>query len=119
MFYVMAFVVLILVVLIGVYYFRIHMLPSELVRGSKVQHGLVSVLMLISLFSRNHLYWVAALLLALVPFPNFGAPFVDMAASLEKLARAPRRSEAVNTSTSPRVQPHSEMQEPRRAANDK
>ena len=76
---------------IGVFYLRLHALPEHLAHGtSKVQLQVVGVLALLALFTHNHIFWIAALLLALVQFPNFSAPLASMAQSLEKLAgRAP------------------------------
>jgi multisubunit Na+/H+ antiporter MnhF subunit len=85
-------VFLILVVFaVGLFYLRLHALPEHLAHGtSKVQLQLVGVLALLALFTHNHIFWIAALLLALVQFPNFSGPLASMAESLEKLAgRAP------------------------------
>jgi hypothetical protein len=49
----------------------------------------VGVLALLALFTHNHIFWIAALLLALVQFPNFSAPLASMAQSLEKIAGRP------------------------------
>ena len=88
-----AMVVFLIVVVfaVGLLYLRLHALPEHLAHGtSKVQLQLVGVLALLALFTHNHLFWIAALLLALIPFPNFSAPLASMAQSLEKLAdRAP------------------------------
>jgi hypothetical protein len=82
---------IVLVFSIGLLYLRLHALPEHLAHGtSKVQLQLVGVLTLLALFTHNHIFWIAALLLALVQFPNFSAPLASMAQSLEKLAgRAP------------------------------
>jgi hypothetical protein len=76
---------------VGLIYLRLHALPEHLAHGaSKVQLQLVGVLALLALFTHNHIFWIAALLLALVQFPNFSAPLASMAQSLEKMAgRAP------------------------------
>src|SRR5690606_7286476 len=88
-----AMVVFLIVVVfaVGLIYLRIHALPEHLAHGaSKVQLQLVGVLALLALFTHNHIFWIAALLLALIPFPNFSAPLASMAQSLERLAdRAP------------------------------
>jgi hypothetical protein len=47
---------------------------------------LVAVLALIALFTHNHLFWIAALLLALIEFPDFSTPIRSMASSLRKIA---------------------------------
>jgi hypothetical protein len=88
-----AMVVFLIVVVfaVGLIYLRIHALPEHLAHGtSKVQLQLVSVLALLALFTHNHIFWIAALLLALIQFPNFSAPLASMAESLERMAgRAP------------------------------
>jgi multisubunit Na+/H+ antiporter MnhF subunit len=88
-----AMIVFLIVVVfsVGLVYLRLHALPEHLAHGaSKVQLQLVGVLALLALFTHNHIFWIAALLLALVQFPNFSAPLASMAQSLEKLAdRAP------------------------------
>jgi hypothetical protein len=88
-----AMVVFLIIVVfsVGLIYLRLHALPEHLAHGtSKVQLQLVGVLALLALFTHDHIFWIAALLLALVQFPNFSAPLASMAQSLEKLAdRAP------------------------------
>jgi hypothetical protein len=88
-----AMVVFLIVVVfaVGLLYLRLHALPEHLAHGtSKVQLQLVGVLALLALFTHNHIFWIAALLLALIPLPNFSAPLASMAQSLERLAdRAP------------------------------
>jgi hypothetical protein len=82
---------IVVVFAVGLIYLRLHALPEHLAHGaSKVQLQLVGVLALLALFTHNHIFWIAALLIALVQFPNFSAPLASMAQSLEKLAgRAP------------------------------
>ena len=88
-----AMIVFLIVVVfaVGLIYLRLHALPEHLAHGaSKTQLQLVSVLALLALFTHNHIFWIAALLLALIKFPNFSAPLASMAQSLEKIAdRAP------------------------------
>ncbi|OHV74171.1 hypothetical protein, partial [Ensifer sp. LCM 4579] len=84
---VMIVFVLLLVLLVGVLYLRLHALPEHMAHGaSKVQLQLVAVLSLIALFTHNHLFWIAALLLALIEFPDFSTPVSSMAESLRKIA---------------------------------
>ena len=47
---------------------------------------IVGVLALLALFTHNHIFWIAALMIAIVQFPDFSAPLASMAQSLEKLA---------------------------------
>jgi hypothetical protein len=85
-----------LVFAIGLLYLRLHALPEHLAHGaSKIQLQLVGVLALLALFTHNHIFWIAALLLALIKFPNFSAPLDSMAQSLEKLAGSAPPAEAL------------------------
>ena len=75
------------VLIIGNLYFQLHAVPERMAhRTSKVQMEIVAVLALISLFTHNHLFWIAGLLLAFVQFPDFSTPMDSIARSLEKLA---------------------------------
>ena len=81
---------LIAVVGIGVFYFKLHALPEQMAhRGQKIQFEIVAVLALLALFTHNHAFWVAGLLLALVPLPDFTTPLSSIAASLERIAGRP------------------------------
>ena len=87
LFIVMAVFVLLAVVGIGIFYFKLHALPEQMAhRGQKVQFELVAVLALLALFTHNHLFWIAGLLLALVPLPDFTTPLRSMARSLDRIA---------------------------------
>jgi len=80
-------VLIVAVVAIGVLYFRLHALPEHIAhRTTKVQYELVAVLALISLFTHNHIYWIAGLLLAFIQLPDFTTPLMGMADSLAKIA---------------------------------
>lgn len=79
--------VIVAVVGIGVFYLKLHALPEQLAhRGQKVQFQIVAVLALLALFTHNHAFWVAGLLLALVPLPDFTSPLLSIATSLERIA---------------------------------
>jgi hypothetical protein len=72
---------------IGLLYLRLHALPEHMAHGtSKVQMQIVGVLALLALFTHNHIFWIAALMIAIVQFPNFSGPLASMAQSLERLA---------------------------------
>lgn len=79
---------LILVVLgFGAMYFTIQAIPDRLVEGtSKAQMQLVGILGLVSLFTMNNTYWVAALLLAAIRIPDIVTPFKSMSRSLKKMS---------------------------------
>jgi hypothetical protein len=75
-------------VLFGILFFKLHSLPERMAHKShKMQFEVVAVLCLISLFTHIHLFWIAALLLALVDIPDFGGPLDRIAVSAEKIAR--------------------------------
>ena len=75
------------VMAIGNIYFRLHALPERIAHGTtRLQFQLVSVLTLLALFTHNGVYWVAALILALVPIPDFWTPLASMAGSLAMMA---------------------------------
>lgn len=72
-----------IVVGFGALYFTIQAIPDRLVKGtSKSQMQLVGLLGLISLFTMNNLYWIAAILLAAIRIPNLMAPLTEIARSL-------------------------------------
>jgi hypothetical protein len=78
-----------------VLYWRLHALPEKLAhRGEKIQYQFVAVLGLLSLFTHNHAFWVAGLLLAFVRLPDFSTPLTTMARSLSKMAGLPDPGEA-------------------------
>jgi hypothetical protein len=94
---VMAVVLIVAVLMIGILFLRLHSLPERMAhKGKKLQFEIVAVLCLLALFTHIHLFWVAALMLALIDIPDFGGSLGRMAGSLEKIAdRAPeRRGEA-------------------------
>jgi hypothetical protein len=85
---VMAAVFLTLAILgVGVLYLKIHSLPERSAHaGRKIQFEIVAILGLLSLFTHNHLFWVAALILAFIDIPDFAGPLRSMAASLGRLS---------------------------------
>lgn len=121
LFNVMTIVVLLAIVLIGVFYFRVHALPEHMAsRMTKIQYELVAVLALIALFTHNHAFWIAGLLLAFVPIPDFATPLSGMAKSLSRIAdaKAPAQSEPAAIPAVPQTAPEIMMAEkPREAGN--
>jgi hypothetical protein len=90
----MAVFLLVTVVSIGLIYLRLHALPEHMAhRTNKVQLQFVAVLALLALFTHNAVFWIAALLLALVELPNFSTPMNSIALSLEKLSGRDRETE--------------------------
>ncbi len=90
-----AIFLLVFIIGIGLIYWRLHALPEQLAhRGEKIQYQFVSVLGLLALFTHNHAFWVAGLLLAFVKLPEFSTPLTTMARSLSKMAGLPDPGEA-------------------------
>jgi hypothetical protein len=91
-----------LVMFMGSMYFWLHSIPERLSHGSsKIQFQLVAVLSLLALFTHINAFWVAALLLALVPIPDFWTPLAAMADSLAKMAGLRWRDEMAGPSHDP------------------
>jgi hypothetical protein len=71
----------------GLLFLRLHSLPERMAHGShRLQFEIVAVLCLLALFTHIHLFWVAALLLALIDVPDFGAWFRRIARAVERIA---------------------------------
>ncbi len=77
---------------VGLLFLRLHMLPDHIAhRGQKVQFEIVAVLGMLSMFTGVHLFWVAALLLALIDIPDFLGPMQRIAGSTERIAGSAER----------------------------
>lgn len=84
---IMAIVLLLSVVGFGILFFRLHSLPERMAhRTHKIQFEIVAVLGLIALFTHMHIFWIIALLLAMIDLPDFGTSLNRIAGSAEKLA---------------------------------
>jgi len=85
---------------VGNLYLQLHSLPERMAHKSqKLQFEIVAVLGLLALFTHIHLFWIAALLLALVDLPDFGTPLRSIAGSVEKIADSaagPDKAEAAD-----------------------
>lgn len=78
---------LVLLLVVGNFYFKLHALPERMAhRKSHTQLQIITVLALLALFTHNNLFWVAALLLAVVKFPDYLTPIKSIAKSLSALA---------------------------------
>jgi hypothetical protein len=72
---------------VGNLFLRLHTMPERLAHKSqKLQFEIVAVLGLLALFTHIHLFWVIALILAMIDLPDFGTPLRRIATSTEKLA---------------------------------
>lgn len=75
------------IVLAGVVFLTIHSLPERMAHKSKkIQLDIVAVLCLLALFTHEHAFWFAALLLAFIDIPDFLSPFRRIATSVETIA---------------------------------
>jgi multisubunit Na+/H+ antiporter MnhF subunit len=86
-----ALIVLGATVLIGVLFFVLHSLPERL-GHKKLQFEIVAILGLISLFTHIQLFWVIALVLALIDLPDFTTPLGRIANALESRPSTGRAS---------------------------
>lgn len=91
----------IIIFLVGVLYLKLHSLPEHMAsHGRKLQMDVVAALGLIALFTHQHAFWIAALVLAMIDLPDFSTPMQSIANSLEKLSNKDDRS-----AESPPVEP--------------
>jgi hypothetical protein len=83
----MAALLVVAVLMFGILFLRLHSLPERMAhRTHKLQFEIVAVLCLLALFTHIHLFWVAALLLALIDLPDIGGTLGRIAGSVEKMA---------------------------------
>ena len=69
----------------GALYFTIQAIPDRLADGaSKVQLQIVGLLGLLSLFTMNNAFWVAALLLAAVRIPDIVTPLREISIEMRR-----------------------------------
>ena len=97
---VMAFFLLAVILSVGLLYLKLHALPEHMAhRTNKVQLQFVAVLCLIALFTHNHVFWIAGLLLAMIELPDFSTPANSIALSLERLSGRDRDPEGRRAGT--------------------
>jgi hypothetical protein len=116
LFVAMLVLLLVIVLVLGNLYFQLHALPDRIAHKSNPgQMQLVAVLTLIALFTHNNLFWIAALLLAFIQFPNFTSPMNSIARSLEKLTNGSESPSVLTTPAPPLPAPSIEAKpSPRR-----
>jgi hypothetical protein len=84
---VMGVFLIVAVLSVGNLYLKLHSLPERMAHKSqKLQFEIVAVLGLLALFTHVHLFWIAALLLAMIDLPDFSTPLHSIAGSVEKIA---------------------------------
>lgn len=85
---------ILMVLLTGVFYLKLHSIPERMMHGAHpAQFQIVAVLGLISLLTHNQIFWIAALLLAMIDVPSLLAPLTSMSRSLHRLSVQPARRE--------------------------
>jgi multisubunit Na+/H+ antiporter MnhF subunit len=85
-----------LLLVVGNFYLKLHALPERMAhRKSHTQLQIITVLALLALFTHNNIFWVAALLLAVVKFPDYITPLNSIAKSLAALAKNGRSEEVI------------------------
>ena len=81
------YIVIFAVLGVGVVYLKLHAIPEQLAhKHGTTQSQLIMVLALLALFTHNNIFWVAALILALLKLPDFLTPLNNISESLKKLA---------------------------------
>ena len=84
---VMGVFLIVAVLSVGNFYLQLHSLPERMAHKSqKLQFEIVAVLGLLALFTHIHLFWIGALLLAMIDLPDFSTPLRSIAGSVEKIA---------------------------------
>ena len=84
---VMGVFLIVAVLAVGNLYLQLHSLPERMAHKSqKLQFEIVAVLGLLALFTHVHLFWIGALLLAMIDLPDFSTPLRSIAGSVEKIA---------------------------------
>jgi len=79
---------ILLLLVVGNLYLKLHALPERMAhRQNNTQLQIITVLALLALFTHNNVFWVAALLLAVVRFPDFSTPINSISDSLAELVR--------------------------------
>jgi len=95
-----AIFLVVIVMAVGSLYLRLHHLPEHMSQGTR-QYQFVAVLSLLAMFTHVNAFWVAALLIALVPIPDFWTPLSSMAGSLARIATGRNRSAAEGARSEP------------------
>ena len=102
LFTVVVWLLVILLMVVGNLYLKLHALPERMAhRQNNTQLQFITVLALLALFTHNNIFWVAALLLAVIRFPDFSTPINSIANSLVKLVGQLEASSPKETSSSP------------------
>ena len=89
---------------VAVLYFKLHSIPEHLAQEqNNGQTQLIMVLAILALFTHNNLFWVAALVLALVKFPDFTSPLNSIAQSLRIITKTEQEPKPKPEITAPKT----------------
>lgn len=95
-----------MLLLLGNFYLKLHALPERMAHGQNhFQTQAITVLALLALFTHNNVFWVAALLLAVIRFPDFQTPLESIAGSLRRLTGREAEAASAEHEGSPPGQP--------------
>lgn len=95
-----------MVVLTGVIFLTIHSLPERMAhKTKKIQLDIVAVLCLLALLTNEHVFWVAALLLAYIDFPDLLTPFNRIARATEVIAGQEAKETPLSEAETPEPHP--------------
>ena len=96
----MSVILVVAVLSIGVGYLKLHAIPEQLAhKHGNTQSQLIMALALLALFTHNNVFWVIALILALIKFPDFLTPINTIAASLSQLVKQEGGANALSDQT--------------------
>ena len=77
---------ILLVLVIGTFYFKLHAIPEHMAHADNhAQMQVIGILALLALFTHNNMFWVIALLVAAFRMPDFLSPLQSIANSLAYL----------------------------------
>ena len=87
LFTVVLILLVVILMVVGNFYFKLHAVPERMAhKHNNTQLQFITILTILALFTHNNVFWVAALLLAVVRLPDFSTPIHSIAKSLAQLA---------------------------------
>lgn len=87
LFIVVLILLVVILMVVGNLYFKLHAVPERMAhKHNNTQLQFITILTLLALFTHNNVFWVAALLLAVIRLPDFSTPINSIAKSLAQLA---------------------------------
>lgn len=105
---VVIWLLIIIFMLIGNLYLKLHALPERMAhKQNNTQLQFIAVLAILALLTHNNVFWVMALLLSVVRLPDFSTPINSIADSLKVLAD--REPETMSVDDTTRVESSEEV----------